>query len=42
VQYTLTRSGLAFEQVAAAIEGWGRQLLADALPSSGARSRAGR
>lgn len=42
VQYTLTRSGLAFEQVAAAVEGWGRQLVADtpvgdAPPARGAR-----
>jgi len=27
VQYTLTRKGLAFEQVAAAIERWGRELV---------------
>jgi DNA-binding HxlR family transcriptional regulator len=37
VQYTLTRSGLAFEQVAAAVEGWGRQLVADTPPPAGAR-----
>lgn len=29
VQYTLTSKGRAFEQVAAAIERWGRDLLAD-------------
>ena len=29
VQYTLTAKGRAFEQVAAAIERWGRQLVAD-------------
>lgn len=29
VQYTLTRTGRAFEQVAAAIERWGRALVAD-------------
>jgi DNA-binding HxlR family transcriptional regulator len=29
VQYTLTSKGRAFEQVAAAIERWGRELLAD-------------
>jgi DNA-binding HxlR family transcriptional regulator len=28
VQYTLTRKGRAFEQVAAAIERWGRELVA--------------
>ena len=37
VQYTLTRSGLAFEQVAAAVEGWGRQLVADAPSAAAAR-----
>ena len=29
VQYTLTRKGRAFEHVAAAIERWGRELVAD-------------
>ena len=29
VQYTLTSKGRAFEQVAAAIERWGRELVAD-------------
>ena len=29
VQYTLTTKGRAFEQVAAAIERWGRELIAD-------------
>jgi DNA-binding HxlR family transcriptional regulator len=29
VQYTLTRKGRAFGQVAAAIERWGRELIAD-------------
>jgi DNA-binding HxlR family transcriptional regulator len=29
VQYTLTRKGRAFEAVAAAIERWGRELVAD-------------
>ncbi len=29
VQYTLTSRGRAFEQVAAAIERWGRELVAD-------------
>ena len=29
VQYTLTAKGRAFEQVAAAIERWGRELVAD-------------
>ena len=29
VQYTLTAKGRAFEQVAAAIERWGRDLVAD-------------
>lgn len=29
VQYTLTGKGRAFEQVAAAIERWGRELVAD-------------
>lgn len=29
VQYTLTRKGQAFENVAAAIERWGRELVAD-------------
>jgi len=39
VQYTLTRSGLAFEAVAAAVESWGRQLLSDAPPAPGGRAR---
>jgi DNA-binding HxlR family transcriptional regulator len=29
VQYALTAKGRAFEQVAAAIERWGRELVAD-------------
>ena len=37
VHYALTRSGLAFEQVAAAVESWGRQLLTDAPSARTAR-----
>jgi DNA-binding HxlR family transcriptional regulator len=40
VQYTLTAKGRAFEQVAAAVERWGRELVADepARPTRSARS----
>ena len=40
VQYTLTAKGLAFEQLAAAIERWGRELVADDLPATGSRAKA--
>jgi len=41
VQYTLTPTGLAFEQVAAAIERWGRELVADEtkVPRSGPKAQ---
>lgn len=40
VSYTLTPKGQAFEQVAAAIEHWGRTLVADeTVPASRARRR---
>jgi DNA-binding HxlR family transcriptional regulator len=44
VQYALTPRGRAFEHVAAAIERWGRELMADAPPArppGRARRRAG-
>ena len=40
VQYTLTRTGMAFEQVAAAIERWGRELVADEPKVPGSRTKA--
>lgn len=40
VSYALTDKGRAFEQVAAAIERWGRELLADETASRPRRSRA--
>lgn len=39
VQYTLTRTGMAFEQVAAAIERWGRELVADETKVPGSRTK---
>jgi len=39
VQYTLTPKGLAFGHVAAAIERWGRELVADGSPASSSGPR---
>jgi len=40
VSYTLTASGRAFEGVAAAVERWGRALVADETAASAARAKA--